>query len=68
MDWMAPETMEQPFNFDSDIWSLGCIMLELMTCGIWETAEMAGHLYEIKHSKTTLDNLLEEVAKVCQKR
>lgn len=64
MDWMSPESVDKAFDTASDIWSLGCIILELMTCGIWDTAEMAGHLSAIKHDQAALDQLLVEVAKV----
>jgi len=33
MNWMAPEVMERPYDERSDVWSLGCIVLELATCG-----------------------------------
>ncbi|KFO87615.1 putative inactive protein kinase-like SgK071, partial [Buceros rhinoceros silvestris] len=31
-NWMAPETFGFSFTERSDIWSLGCILLEMMTC------------------------------------
>ncbi|NXD09228.1 STKL1 protein, partial [Nothocercus nigrocapillus] len=30
--WMAPETLSFSFSEKSDIWSLGCILLDMMTC------------------------------------
>ncbi|NWQ81931.1 STKL1 protein, partial [Columbina picui] len=30
--WMAPETFDFSFTEKSDIWSLGCILLDMMTC------------------------------------
>ncbi|NXT17241.1 STKL1 protein, partial [Syrrhaptes paradoxus] len=30
--WMAPETFVFSFTEKSDIWSLGCILLDMMTC------------------------------------
>ncbi|NWS45771.1 STKL1 protein, partial [Probosciger aterrimus] len=30
--WMAPETFDFIFTEKSDIWSLGCILLDMMTC------------------------------------
>ncbi|NXX81023.1 STKL1 protein, partial [Urocolius indicus] len=30
--WMAPETFHFSFTEKSDIWSLGCILLDMMTC------------------------------------
>lgn len=33
MNYMAPEVLERPYNEKSDIWSLGCIVLDAVTCG-----------------------------------
>ena len=33
MNWMAPEVMERPYDERSDVWSLGCIILEACTGG-----------------------------------
>ncbi|NXS78930.1 STKL1 protein, partial [Erpornis zantholeuca] len=30
--WMAPETFEFSFTEKSDIWSLGCVLLDMMSC------------------------------------
>ncbi|KFQ72713.1 putative inactive protein kinase-like SgK071, partial [Phoenicopterus ruber ruber] len=32
VSWMAPETFGFSFTEKSDIWSLGCILLDMMTC------------------------------------
>lgn len=32
MNYMAPEVLERPYNEKSDIWSLGCIILDAITC------------------------------------
>ncbi|NXW86187.1 STKL1 protein, partial [Alopecoenas beccarii] len=32
LSWMAPETFVFSFTEKSDIWSLGCILLDMMTC------------------------------------
>ncbi|NXG33345.1 STKL1 protein, partial [Dromaius novaehollandiae] len=32
LSWMAPETLSFSFSEKSDIWSLGCILLDMMTC------------------------------------
>ncbi|XP_072345010.1 serine/threonine kinase-like domain-containing protein STKLD1 isoform X2 [Scyliorhinus torazame] len=32
--WMSPEVLERLPNLKSDIWSTGCILLEMMTCSM----------------------------------
>lgn len=32
--WMAPETFEFSFTEKSDIWSLGCVLLDMLSCFI----------------------------------
>jgi serine/threonine protein kinase len=39
MNWMAPEVLERPYDERSDVWSLGCIMLDASTCGILDQAQ-----------------------------
>ncbi|XP_013011200.3 serine/threonine kinase-like domain-containing protein STKLD1 isoform X1 [Cavia porcellus] len=41
--WMAPEALSFSFSQKSDIWSLGCIILDLATCSFLSGAE-AMHL------------------------
>ena len=36
MNWMAPEVLERPYDERSDVWSLGCITLEMATCGFMD--------------------------------
>ena len=36
MNWMAPEVLERPYDERSDIWSLGCIVLEMITCDLMD--------------------------------
>ena len=58
---MAPEVLEQRHNEKSDIWSLGCVILELATCQHTELSEMAGLLNKIKHDEQALDDILQKV-------
>ncbi len=64
MNWMAPEVLERPYDERSDVWSVGCITLEMATCATCDTTEMAGKLFEIKHSQQSLEEMLEEIIKV----
>eukprot|EP00118_Oscarella_pearsei_P003089 m.12872 g.12872 ORF g.12872 m.12872 type:complete len:657 (+) comp24349_c0_seq3:630-2600(+) len=71
MNWMAPEVLERPYDERSDVWSLGCITLEMTTCGFQDAAQIAGVLFQIKQSPQTLEDLLETVgqhytADLCQ--
>jgi len=63
MNWMAPEVMERPYDERSDVWSLGCIILECCTCPTMDQAEIAGSLYDIKNSSKALEETLNEVKK-----
>ncbi|EDV28030.1 uncharacterized protein TRIADDRAFT_63635 [Trichoplax adhaerens] len=47
----------------SDVWSLGCIALEMATCGFLDAAQTAGILFQIKHSPQVLEEVLENVSK-----
>lgn len=65
MNWMAPEVLERPYDERSDVWSLGCILLEIATSGVTESEQtISGKLIEIKHNPQELENMLEEVGKV----
>ncbi|KAI0238010.1 hypothetical protein LSAT2_011360 [Lamellibrachia satsuma] len=63
MNWMAPEVFDHAYDERSDIWSVGCILLEMVTCGfIARPEEIAGKLFEIKHNSKALDALMETVS------
>jgi serine/threonine protein kinase len=38
MNWMAPEVLERPYDERSDVWSLGCIVLDAATCGFFDVS------------------------------
>ncbi|KAK2150896.1 hypothetical protein LSH36_383g00000 [Paralvinella palmiformis] len=61
LNYVAPEVLEQRHNEKSDIWSLGCVILELATCQHTELSEMAGLLNKIKHDEQALDDILQKV-------
>ncbi len=45
MNWMAPEVLERPYDERSDVWSLGCIVLEMATCGTKEVNVVSIGIY-----------------------
>ncbi|KAK7802366.1 hypothetical protein U0070_018116 [Myodes glareolus] len=56
--WMAPETLKFSFTCKSDIWSLGCIILDMATCSFLDDTE-AMHLRKaIRHHPGTLKPIL----------
>jgi probable inactive protein kinase-like protein SgK071 len=71
MNWMAPEVLERPYDERSDVWSLGCITLEMATCGFMDAAQSSATLFQIKQSPQVLEETLEQVgqkytADLCQ--
>jgi len=62
MNWMAPEVLERPYDERSDVWSLGCIALEMITCHILDSTQMSGHLFELKNNPQLLEDVLNRVS------
>jgi len=63
MNWMAPEVMERPYDERSDVWSLGCIILELATCAFLDSIQISGILFEIKQNPQCLEDILADLPK-----
>ncbi|XP_013388890.1 serine/threonine kinase-like domain-containing protein STKLD1 isoform X2 [Lingula anatina] len=63
MNWMAPEVLEKPYDERSDVWSAGCILLEMATCGRLMKQEIAQKLFEIKNDPQVLEQVLEDIQK-----
>ncbi|XP_056394657.1 serine/threonine kinase-like domain-containing protein STKLD1 isoform X2 [Hyla sarda] len=59
--FMAPESLESMYTDKSDIWSLGCILLDLMTTSIKTDAEIVQLLEEVKLKPLSLQKNLEEI-------
>ncbi|XP_028714560.1 serine/threonine kinase-like domain-containing protein STKLD1 [Peromyscus leucopus] len=56
--WMAPEALKFSFTCKSDIWSLGCIFLDMATCSFLNDTE-AMHLRKgIRHHPGSLKPIL----------
>jgi probable inactive protein kinase-like protein SgK071 len=61
VNWIAPEIHEaqQPkYDERSDVWSLGCITLEMVTCGLLEEGALSGILFQVKLNPKVLDDLI----------
>lgn len=63
MNWMAPEVLERPYDERSDVWSLGCIMLESCTCSFLDKDEISDVLFDLKSSSQSLEEVLKRVQK-----
>lgn len=66
MNWMAPEILEATsphYDERSDVWSLGCIILEMATCGFMDQAEMSSILFQLKSSPQIIEDVLNNVSK-----
>jgi len=63
MNWMAPEVLERPYDERSDVWSLGCIILELTTCHFLDHPQMSSALFEVKSQPQRLEQILETTGK-----
>ena len=62
---MAPETDEKEFTQASDVWALGCILLDLTTTSILTEEEIVNKIKEIKEDPFVMEEIFEEVAKAC---
>ncbi|XP_028940596.1 serine/threonine kinase-like domain-containing protein STKLD1 [Antrostomus carolinensis] len=56
--WMAPETFGFSFTEKSDIWSLGCILLDMTTCFVLNAEEITSLLQDIRQDTRHLEEAL----------
>ncbi|OWK61384.1 Serine/threonine kinase-like domain-containing protein STKLD1 [Lonchura striata] len=56
--WMAPETFGLSFTEKSDIWSLGCVLLDMMSCFVLNAEEINSLLQNIREDSSCLEGVL----------
>ncbi|XP_061460476.1 serine/threonine kinase-like domain-containing protein STKLD1 [Rhineura floridana] len=56
--WMAPEVLNFSFSDKSDIWSLGCIVLDMMSCSGLKVKDPVSFLHDIKENSSHLEDAL----------
>ena len=56
--WLPPETLERSFNERYDVWSLGCILLGIMTCHIPDKTSL---LSDIKSTSRCLEETIKQI-------
>ncbi|KAM6047157.1 serine/threonine kinase-like domain-containing protein STKLD1 isoform 1-T1 [Theristicus caerulescens] len=56
--WMAPEAFDFSFSEKSDIWSLGCILLDMTTCLVLNAEEITSLLQNIRQDTSCLEGVL----------
>ncbi|XP_054853253.1 serine/threonine kinase-like domain-containing protein STKLD1 [Eublepharis macularius] len=59
--WMAPEALSFSFSDKSDIWSLGCILLDMLNCSYLHAEEATSLLGRIKENILSLENALKSM-------
>ncbi|XP_038601404.1 serine/threonine kinase-like domain-containing protein STKLD1 [Tachyglossus aculeatus] len=62
--WMSPEALEFSFSEKSDIWSLGCILLEMATCSFLKKADAVKLLQDIRTDSGKLETPLTKMKRV----
>nr|XP_015222115.1 PREDICTED: serine/threonine kinase-like domain-containing protein STKLD1 isoform X1 [Lepisosteus oculatus] len=54
--WMAPETLAQRlWSEKSDVWSLGCILLEMLSCHLLDAEESLSLLRQTRQDSSPID-------------
>uniref|UniRef100_A0A6I8N6W9 Serine/threonine kinase-like domain-containing protein STKLD1 n=1 Tax=Ornithorhynchus anatinus TaxID=9258 RepID=A0A6I8N6W9_ORNAN len=62
--WMSPEALEFSFGEKSDIWSLGCILLEMATCSFLKKADAVKLLQDVRRDPRKLETPLTKMKHV----
>lgn len=64
MNYMAPETAAHGYSEASDLWSLGCVVFELVTAWLLSAEEAVTKLQDIRKDPSVLDEVFEDISKV----
>nr|XP_025040796.1 serine/threonine kinase-like domain-containing protein STKLD1 isoform X4 [Pelodiscus sinensis] len=56
--WMSPEALCFSFSEKSDIWSLGCILLDMVTCFFLKEKDIISLLRDIRKDTNSLEKVL----------
>ncbi|XP_071430817.1 serine/threonine kinase-like domain-containing protein STKLD1 [Pithys albifrons albifrons] len=56
--WMAPETFVFSFTDKSDIWSLGSVLLDMMTCFVLNAEDTTSLLQDVRRDSCSLEGAL----------
>eukprot|EP00117_Sycon_ciliatum_P042892 scpid48620/ scgid0469/ Serine/threonine-protein kinase PLK4; Polo-like kinase 4; Serine/threonine-protein kinase 18; Serine/threonine-protein kinase Sak len=57
--WVAPEVWKTGFSKESDIWSVGCILLAISSCAFLKQSQINSALILIKTRKDVLDEIMD---------
>ncbi|XP_042537045.1 serine/threonine kinase-like domain-containing protein STKLD1 isoform X2 [Dipodomys spectabilis] len=60
--WMAPEALNFSFSQKSDIWSLGCIILDLISCSFLDTTEAMNLRKSLHQTGGNLKDILKDIS------
>ena len=60
---MAPEVVKKGYSESSDVWSLGCVLFELVTTCLYSGEEAIKKLQEIKENPEELDIIFDQICK-----
>jgi serine/threonine protein kinase len=64
MNYMAPECVSHGYSETCDIWSLGCVLFELVTAWLYNSDEAIAKLQQVRNDPGVLDEVFEDISKV----
>ena len=68
-DYVAPEIIDTNlFDFKSDVWTIGTILLDVCTTGIYNPKQLHLHLLNVRHDEELLDRIIDEIYTVYESK